>query len=170
MLDELHQHAARAPRMDEGDAVAVGAGAGLAVDELDAVGLETAELGGEVGHAVGDMMESGAALLEESGHTGISAERLDELEASRSGAEEDDAHALAVDALGLGRGRAAEALEGGQRILNGLNGNGDVVDGQRILHGGLGPLAGARTAKARPGRFLQTSDREDNFPSVHLRN
>src|SRR5438093_7796097 len=67
LLDELDERPEGGLGVDEGDGGAAGAGAGGLVDDAPAGVLDGLEGGGAVGHAIADVVDALALLLEEGG-------------------------------------------------------------------------------------------------------
>src|SRR5690606_31199401 len=141
-LHELDEHTAGARGVEEGDAMAVGARARLLVDEADAGPAQAIQRGGEIRDGVGEVMEAGAAALEEPGDRGLGRDRLDQLEACVAAADERDRDALVGDALDRGTVPAGDELEDRKRLRDGADGDSDVVEREF----GHGRAPGARSA------------------------
>src|SRR5712691_5957735 len=113
--------------MDERDH-AQSAPARRAVDELDAVALETRERGPEVVDHVAHVVERGpAALGDETTNPRIRVDRLDELEALSLVADECDADPLVGDLAHRRRGQAERVAIEGKRVFDARNGDRDVM-------------------------------------------
>ena len=84
--------------MDEGNEMPIRSGARHPVYELEALGLETGELGDDVVGSVREVMEARTAPLEKAANRGLRAERLEELD----GADEGDSNSLGLECLGWG--------------------------------------------------------------------
>ncbi len=76
--------------MHERDAVPVGAFARLFIDEADAAGFELLECFWKVRDAVGDVVQAGSTLGEESAYGGVGVGWLDELDLPGAAPEENE--------------------------------------------------------------------------------
>src|SRR5260221_315744 len=93
-IDELDEHAARGPRVQERD-VALRSASRRMVDELDALRLERAERGREIVDDVAEVMERRLpALGEEARDPGLRVRRLDELDPRTRPGQEDGTDTL----------------------------------------------------------------------------
>ena len=108
----------------------VSAGAGLTVDELHSALLQRPQGGLEIGNTVGDVMEPGPPLRQETADGGVGRERLEELQLAVSGADETDINALGRDALARGTAGTCHGFEGRKGVVDGRDGDGDVVEGE----------------------------------------
>lgn len=111
--------------MDERYPVAAGTRPWNPIDEVETRLMELGEVGVEVVGAVGDVMKALAASVQEPSHGGVPLERLEQFD----GAHERDAYALRAQSLGRRAGCAGEQLERLCALLDGVDGNADVVDG-----------------------------------------
>src|ERR1017187_4424287 len=93
LLNQFQQHASGGGGMDEDVSVAAGAGAGL-VEQSRPAGLEAGDGGFEVGHAQGDVVQSGPAFFEEPGDGRIGGGGFEQFNAGVSGGENGDVHLL----------------------------------------------------------------------------
>jgi len=82
--------------MDEGDEPAMGADTRMQVDELQARGLETAQLFLQVAHFQGHVMHTFATGLQKAGDARPFGNRHQQLQKARARRECGDAHALIV--------------------------------------------------------------------------
>ena len=113
-LDEFDQDSVGAARMNERDAMAECSGARHIVNELKSSFSEVLECGFDVGDAVRDVMQPGAAALEKSRDRRIGARRLDEFEAAAGRSEKHDVDALRLHVLWSGTGSPRNEFEGRQ--------------------------------------------------------
>jgi hypothetical protein len=77
-------------------------------------------------------MEPRPALAQEAGDRGIGPERLDQLELAAPRPEEAHLHALGLDRLAPGTARARHGFESLKDIVDGLDGDGDMVERQAL--------------------------------------
>jgi hypothetical protein len=104
---QLEQHAARRGRVQEGHLVTAGAEAGRLVDEAHAGGLEAGEGGGQVVDLEADVVQAGAARVEESLQALVAGGRADlERRAVSVREQEGDVGLLVRDVLVRPRGQA----------------------------------------------------------------
>ncbi len=129
-LDEFHEGLAGTARVEEGHQVASCAGAGLLIDELVPLGGEAGQLRSDVGGAVRDVMEAGATTVQEACDGGVGGEGLEELQLTH----EDNADSLGGEFLHRGTRGTAQAFVKGPGLLDGGDGDGDMIDNQTI-HG-----------------------------------
>lgn len=92
--------------MDERDH-AVGTLPGFRIDQIEACGLKTVDLGTDVESAKRDVMQAGSAPLQKSADRALGTHRFEELHGSHEG----DAHALGTHGLDRGTRTAGDALE-----------------------------------------------------------
>ena len=85
--------------------VAAGAGAWV-VQEAGPRGPQLFDGGVEIGYSQGDVVETGAALLEEIGDGGIGGRRLEQLDARIGGGEHGHVHFFLRDGLAVGHLKA----------------------------------------------------------------
>lgn len=112
--------------------MAHGPGAAFPVDELESPGSQVPEGGIDIVHAEGDMVEAGAPLLQEPANGGIRGQWLQELQLSVAGSHEDQLDALGRNALAAGTSGACDGFEHRKHAVDGLDGYGDVVEGQAL--------------------------------------
>ena len=129
-LDQLDQDLPRRPGVEERHQVAPGPWAGLGVDEVEALLGEPLQLPTDVGGAVGDVVEARTPALEEATHGGVGGEGLEEFQLPH----EADADTLLGKGLDGGTRGAAQAFVKRPRLLDGGDGDGDVIDNQTV-HG-----------------------------------
>lgn len=125
MLDQLHQNASGAFRVEEGDAVAPGARAGSLVDELHPLGSQEPEVTLQVFASVRDVVEARTPAVQEPAHRRVGAERLQELD----GSTEAYPDTLGLQGFGWGGSLARKELEDVARLFQGVYGDRDVVEG-----------------------------------------
>ena len=106
------------------------AGPGYTVDESDPGGVESGQLFDDVFGAISHVVEALAASLEETTHRGIGSEGLEELESAYEG----DADALRLQGLGRGTCLARQEFEGCATPLDGVDGDGYVIE-RELRHG-----------------------------------
>src|SRR5450759_3827271 len=120
LLNQFQQHASGGGGMDEDVSVAAGAGPRFVKDARPA-GLEAGDGGVEVGHAQGDVVQSGPALFEEPGDGRIGGGGLQQFNAAVAGGDHGDVNLLGKDGFAMGDGEAEGLVEG--------DACGKVVDG-----------------------------------------
>lgn len=98
----------------------------LGIDELDAFGGKSCQIGADVRRAVGDMVKAGPTALEEATHGRFRTKGLEEFD----GAAEGDAHSLRLEGFGPGGLGPGEELEEACGVFQRGNGDGHVVQGQ----------------------------------------
>src|SRR5919197_4944515 len=100
-----------------------------AIDELDALALETRERPRDVGDLEAQVMHRGAASLgDEAGDPRFAIRRLEELDARRVARGEHDAHALVRDDVLAPDGVPEDVTVEGDRIGEGRYRDADVVE------------------------------------------
>lgn len=97
--------------MQKSDALAMCALPGGPVDEIEAVVGETRERCVDVGNPVGDVMETGTAPGEEPADRRLGGRGLDQLDSTRTAADENDGDALRRDVLHRGTGGAQQGFK-----------------------------------------------------------
>ena len=97
--------------MQKRDAFAVCATPGRFVDEIEAVGGEAGECCVDVGNPVGNVMQTGTAPGEEPADGRVRGLGLDQLDSTRTAADEHDGHALRRDVLHRGTGSAQQGFK-----------------------------------------------------------
>lgn len=143
--------------MKERDAAAVRALPRSFVYELDPGLFEAGEGGLEVGDAVGEVVEAGAASIEETGDGGIGRRGLEEFESAGAGADEGDLDALTLDAFGRGAVPSGQQLEQRHGVGDGGDGDRHVVEG-KLVHSRwslIGVVGGVDAAGVQRVDFLQ---------------
>jgi len=96
-------------------------------DDPDALLLERGEGGGDVVYAERDMVETGAALLEEAGDGGVGRGRLQKLNAAAASGKHGDPDLLVRDGL-LMRDAEAEGLVKSAGGGEGFDGDSEMID------------------------------------------
>jgi hypothetical protein len=129
-LDQLQKHAAGAFGVDERDAPVVGAAPRGLVDESGAASFHFEEGLLQVTHANANVVQAFAALGEEAGDFGVGPRGRDELDAAVAGRGE--AHRQTAVGQGLAPVdlEAQEVTIGGDRALEVLDRDADVIDPQ----------------------------------------
>lgn len=131
--------------MKEGDEVVVGAAAGLAIDGLESCRHEFGEGGPDVGYAVAQVVQAGAAALEESSDRRVGCSGREELDAPGCGAQEGDFDTLRGDGFPSFGRRADDGSPDGDRLVERGYGNSNVIQGpfgHREVFGGEGKRTG----------------------------
>src|SRR5260221_7721296 len=133
-IDELDEHAARGPRVQERD-VALRSASRRMVDELDALRLERAERGREIVDHVAEVMERRLpALGEEARDAGLRVGRLDELDPRVRPGQEDGTDAL-VDQVAHRPGLHPQGVPiERERAGDRWDDDRDVMELARLLH------------------------------------
>ena len=120
--------------MEERYAAAVRPFAGALVDEADAPSGELGECGLEVGDALGEVVQAGAAAFEEAGHAGIGGDRFDQLDPAGTVADEGDVDALGVHPLRWGTGAAGQEFEERKGLGDRMNRDRHMIE-RSLVHG-----------------------------------
>src|SRR5207247_1119298 len=94
LLGQLEQNPGRRFGMQERDAAAIGAAAGLLVDQTVAGRPAALERPVEIGHAVADVMDARSASSEELRHGALGVARLEQLDLNVAQREADDRSAI----------------------------------------------------------------------------
>ena len=115
-LGELDEHAVHRARVDEGD-LAGQPVARLLVDQLEAERPDARQLGADVVRAQADVVQRGAAALEEARHPGVFADRLEQLDLVLADRKQHAAHALLLDDLVLRDAQAHDVAVEAQRLV-----------------------------------------------------
>src|SRR5688500_7328431 len=98
-LHELDEDSAGALGMQKSDVMAARSGPPFLVDETDSRRPKPVERRIEVGHSVGNVVQTGTLAVEESLHRGFRRSGLQKLDSGVPGAYESDVHALSLNAL-----------------------------------------------------------------------
>jgi thioredoxin 1 len=140
--------------------VPAGTGAGLPVDELEALLLEAGQGGGDVGNANRNVMEPRPAAIDEAGHAPFRIEGLDEFELS----DEGGAHALVGEILDRGTSLPCQEFIGPGRFPDRGCGDRDVIDGVGVHATGSWKRFDEVAGCARTGILIQS--RSDDTPKA----
>jgi hypothetical protein len=132
-FDQLDEHTASGARMQECHPVTAGTGARNAVDQLDTLGLQTREIGFEIVGPIRDVVQRGAAPVQEPPYGGLRAEWLEQLDLSHEG----DTHALGFEGLGRGAGFPGKKLEESTALFDGMDGDRQMIDSAVRLQNGI---------------------------------
>src|SRR5262249_20848192 len=129
-FDELDECSVRGARVEEGDAVAAGAGASDWVDERNLGGSQLRQGLLDVGYREGDVVQAGAALGEEFFEAGVGAGGGHELDGRARVGQVDESgfDVKRGEALLVRQGLAEETGPEPGRGVDGLDADADVVD------------------------------------------
>jgi hypothetical protein len=125
---QLDEHAVRGRRVDEGDDGALGARPRLLVDQADAARLQLRQRRADVVHPQRHVMQPGTALVGEPGDWRIGRRRFQQLQRGAAGGDEVRTHALRGDFLGADDVEAERVAVEGQRGVDVLHRNTDVIE------------------------------------------
>src|SRR5207247_11146896 len=133
LLGQLEQNPSRRLGMQERDAAAIGAAAGLLVDQTVAGRPAALERPVEIGHAVADVMDARSASSEELRHGALGVARLEQLDLNVAQREADDRSA--IGGFGLPWLQAEDVPVKTQGVGDARHGDADVRDaGAGVRH------------------------------------
>lgn len=127
ILNQFDQHVAGGLRVKKRHQVPSGAGSRRAVHQSNALSFQSPERRLQVGHAVGEVVKSGAPSLQMARDRGIGRARLEKLEVRSAGGQELHAHALTGHLLDIRRGGREQGTEAADRGLQRRDGDPDVI-------------------------------------------
>ena len=127
-LLELHQHAMRLGRVNEGHERALRTGPRRPVDQPDAPRREVRQRSVDVLHPQRHVVQPGPALVDERRNGRIAGRGLDQFQRRRSGVDKRRPHALGGDLLGRLEVQAQVFQEEGQRRGQVADGDADVIE------------------------------------------
>jgi hypothetical protein len=126
-------------RVQKSDLVPAGAGSRFFIDKAEASRGQLFECRSEVGDAVGDVVQAGAAPVQELLHRRLFRARFDQFNPGTAAADEGDIYVLGRDGLGRSAARGGNRFENRQSRGDGWDRNSDVIE---------------RQFQGRSGRFL----------------
>jgi hypothetical protein len=132
LLEELDEYPPGGTGVKKRDEVVVGTAARCSIDQFEAAGLVFQESGLEIRNTVAKMVQAGPSLGEETAHGGVGAGRRKKLDSTRARSDEDDFDTLALDSFPAVAGRGEDGGPDGECILQGSDGDADVIQGALV--------------------------------------
>ena len=137
-LHQFHQHTTRALRVKKCDEVATCAGSRGIINQPVALLRETLQGCRNIGHAIRDVVEPGAAAVEETLNGGLGRCRLDELDAACATSHECYIDALCGHRFNWCTVRTGDGFKEWQNGSDGRHCNRNMIE--REFHGLLRPI------------------------------